>query len=313
MQHVPRQQHLDGRGSAMTEYRVHNRVGENPVWDAGSGRLLWIDVRRQQLLSIDPQCDEPTVQHWQLDEPVGAMALCTDGRVLLALRRRLVLLDRRDGSLQPVAEVDTEPPGNRLNDGKVSPGGGWFVFGSMNDGSHKLPTGSLHVLGADGRVRRLRGGLCVANGIAFSPDGLQVYFSDSHAGQVWVAPWDEARGDMGAPRHFVFSGEAQGRPDGAVVNRRGDYLSAGVSAGRLNRFSADGLRLPALHLPCRAPTMCCYGGPSLEWWFVTSLVRPEWTEGPPEANEQHAGSCDGSLFRLVSDGLGLPAASFRFL
>jgi len=63
---------------------------------------------------------------------------------------------------------------------------------------------------------RLRHGLVVANGIAWSPDARTIYFSDSHQGVVWSAPWNESTGEMGEPVCFCESGEAAGRPDVAA-------------------------------------------------------------------------------------------------
>jgi len=277
-------------------WRVGNRVGEGPNWDAQTQTLLWIDVRAPALLRLDPATN--AVTRWTLPEVVGAMGLAAPGSVVLALQNTLAVLELNSGRLSTLCTIDREPAHNRLNDGKVSPTGRWFVFGSMDDrSSDKQPTGGLYAAAAGSEVRRLHEGLIVANGIAFSPDAVTIYFSDSQIGRVWHAPWNESTGDMGQPELLCAPDELAGRPDGAAVDSQGDYWSAGVSAGVINRFGPEGALQTRIELPCRAPTMPCFGGPEGNEVYVTSLVRPNWTDT--------SSGLDGALFRFPSDATGM--------
>lgn len=270
---------------------VANRVGESPAWHAGEQALYWIDVRGQQLLRLDPT--RQLLKRWQLPQVVGALALWDGGTVRLALAQHIVDLDLRTGACSMVCSLEQhEPEGNRLNDGKRSPSGRWFVVGSMDDQPDKQASGSLYCVSGSGGVRRLQSGLVVANGIAWSPDARTLHFSDSFRGKVWHAAWNEIDGTMGEPRPFADLGEAEGRPDGAQVDPAGRYWSAGVSAGAINILSPSGARQGTIALPCRAPTMCAFGKAHDLW--VTSLVRPGW------ARTEH----DGALLRLQRPRLG---------
>lgn len=282
--------------SGLRAWRVGNQVGEAPNWDPQSQTLLWIDVRAPALLRLHPATNELT--RWTLPAVVGAMGLATPGTVVLAMQRTLAQLDLGTGRLNTLCRIDREPAHNRLNDGKVSPSGRWFVFGSMDDRpGDKQATGALYVAAVDGAVRLLHEHLTVANGIAFSPDARTIYFSDSQIGRVWRASWDEPSGEMGRPELMCAPDETAGRPDGAAVDSLGDYWSAGVSAGVINRFGPDGGLRARIALPCRAPTMPCFGGPHCSDMFVTSLVRPGWTDTQ--------GGLDGALFRFECGVTGL--------
>ncbi len=287
-------------------WRVGNRVGESPRWCDATQTLLWIDVRAPAVLRLDPATS--VVTRWSLPEVVGALGLCPGG-VVLALQRSLAQLDLATGRLTPLLDLPDEPVHNRLNDGTVSPSGRWFVFGSMDDSaSDKQATGSLFVTDRQGPARRLVRALTVANGTAFSPDGRTLYYSDSHAGRLWRAPWHEASGTMGEASLLCSPGESAGRPDGATVDAEGHYWSAGVSAGCLNRFSTDGRLMARIVLPCRAPTMPCFGGPQWRHLYVTSLVRSGWIEDET--------SLDGALLCAPHVGPGLQGqglASARWL
>ena len=279
---------------ALTAWLVGNRVGESPVWHRGQHALYWIDVRAQQVLRLCP--DSNRVVRWALPDVVGAMALRGQDSCWLALRHALVQMDLHTGRLEPVCAVEPGIAGNRLNEGKASPSGRWFVFGSMDDRPEKERTGSLYRADSQGRVTQLVDGLVVANGIAWSPDGGHIYFSDSWRGLLMHASWDEATGDMGSPRQLATLDEARGRPDGACVTADGDYWSAGVSAGVLNRFDARGERVGSIALPCRAPTMCAFGGARAQTMFVTSLVRPQWAAPGP---------LDGALLSFAAPAPGV--------
>ena len=276
--------------AGMFAWNIRSQVGESPVWDADSNSLFWIDVRAPAVLRLFP--DTGHLTRWLLPEVVGALALAQGSQVLLALRRRLALLDTETGRLTLLPEVACEPEGNRLNEGKVSPSGKWFVFGSMDDRpNQKLASGSLYRADAGGGITRLHESLVIANGIAWSTDGESLYFSDSHAGKVWRAPWHESLGSMGRPQLFANSPEAAGRPDGALLNSAGQYVSAGVSAACLNTFTESGVLPQKTALPVRAPTMPCVGRADASRLFVTSLIRPGWA---------FEGNHDGKLIEMAA-------------
>lgn len=270
-------------------------VGESPVWDGATGHLWWVDVRGPHLFRTDPA--RARTEAWALPDPVGSLALCRSGRLLLALRRGVMRFDPRDGRLEPLAAPEADRPHNRLNDGKASPCGR-FVFGGMDDRPEKQPTAALWCLDATGRVTRLVEGLTVSNGLAWSPDGGTIWFSDSRRTGIWTAPWDQATGRMGAARLLAEPDAATGRPDGAAMDAEGGYWSAGVSAGVLNRWLPDGRLDRVVPLPLRAPTMPCFGGPGLRRLYVTSL------------RGAGAGPQDGAVLSLDVGVAGVPVGCF---
>lgn len=257
----------------MFAWDVRCQVGESPVWDARSGRLLWIDVRGQAIFRLDPVSQ--MLERWALAQVVGAVGLIDRNTVLVALKRQLAVVDLSGNMLNLLDEIGEEPGFNRLNEGKFSPSGAWFVFGSMDDRpGDKHATGSLYRADKAGQVTRLYTGLSIANGIAWSSNQAQIYFSDSYAGQVFQAAWNEQTGTLSNPSLFVSSDNANGRPDGALVGAGDMYLSAGVSAGCLNKFDPAGHLIKKVALPLQAPTMPCIGGADMSRLFVTSLMRP---------------------------------------
>ncbi|CAN7414961.1 SMP-30/gluconolactonase/LRE family protein [Acidovorax sp. LjRoot194] len=282
----------------ITIWRTECTVGESPCWHVQHDALYWIDVRAPHLLSLDPRTR--SLSKWKLPGVVGAMGFAGTSYALLAMRHELVRMDLSSGRFEAFAPVEHSRVNNRLNDGKVSPTGRWFVFGSMDDRPVKQASGALYRVNIKGDVAQLMDGLTVANGIAWNLDATTIFFSDSFSGELFHAPWDEQTGEMGLPILLHRFVDDEGRPDGGLVDGQDRYWSAGVSAGRLNRLSAAGAVDESMELPCKAPTMCAFGGADFATMYVTSLVRPQWGS---------VGVADGALLSFASPGQGVPPST----
>lgn len=235
-----------------------------------------------------------------LPEQVGSLGLCDDGRLVVALAGSVQLYRLTDRSFAPLAEPEPghakRIPGDRLNDGKVGPDGAFWV-GSM----HKTaPTAALYRITSDGRAERKVDGLNTSNGLAFSADGRTMYHSDSRSGWIDRYRFDPATGEISDRQRIAELTDQDGRPDGGATDMAGCYWSAGVSAGCLNRFSADGRLLMRIELPVKHPTMLCFGGDDMRTIFVTSIRNPD-----------DAGDICGDVIRLRVDVPGVAVQRFR--
>ncbi len=105
----------------------------------------------------------------------------------------------------------------RVSDPQISPSGKWVLF-SVTDVSleKNSKTNHLWVVPLDGSAKELEitSGSGESNG-RFSPDGKWVMYSSSEggSGQIWLAPWDEAKGSVGAG-HAATALETEA--DGAI-------------------------------------------------------------------------------------------------
>lgn len=105
----------------------------------------------------------------------------------------------------------------RVSDPQISPSGRWVMF-SVTEVSLEKNTKVNHLwavpLDGSAKERQIASGSGESNG-RFSPDGRWVMYSaDDHGkGQIFIAPWDEADGAVGAG-HAVTSLETEA--DGAI-------------------------------------------------------------------------------------------------
>lgn len=244
---------------------ARTEVGECPTWDSHNHRLLFADIPACRIHGYSPSTGAR--ETWQLPEVVGSFDLCRSGRLIVALRHRVVFYDLATHEITPFTDIVDEPASNRLNDGKVAPDGSFWV-GSMDTDPARRRTGKLYRVTPDGRITVKSDGYGVSNGLAWSPDGTILYHSDSSQG--FIDAWDHREGEIGNRRLFAQQTREDGMPDGAAMDERGRYWSAGVTAGCLNVFSHDGQLEDKIALPASAPTMPCFTPHGV---YVTSLIR----------------------------------------
>lgn len=277
-------------------------VMESPVYDERADILYFVDIPGRKLHAM-PLSGGPSAS-WDFGSEVCSLGLAASGRLVVALAETVILFDTKSGEQTEIARIETDIAQTRLNDGKVGPDGAFWV-GSMNKERDGRGIASLYRVTAGGSVERKVEDVQVANGLAWTADGELMFFADSRG--AWIDRWrfDRASGAMSGRRRLATLADAAGRPDGGTCDVEGFYWSAGVSAGRLNRFAPDGDIVASYALPAPAPTMPCFGGRDFHTLFLTSLREGR----PPEALAKAPQS--GGLFSAPSPVAGFPA--WRFL
>jgi len=279
------------------------QLAECPTWDERTSRLYWTDIQGHSIQAMDWESRE--IATWHFDNEVGSFGLTEDDRLVVAVWDKVILFDTETGEQNLLAEIETEMPYTRLNDGKVGPDGAFWV-GTMDTRSPREAVASLYRVDKTGSVEHIREGLQVSNGLAWSPSGTTMYHADSSPGWIEAYTFDPSTGSLGAKMMFAQQTNASGRPDGATVDEEGRYWSAGVSAGVLNCFSPDGELKTAIRMPVPKPTMPCFCGPDLDQFVVTSLKPP----ADPTVIEPD--ELSGGLFLVEGHGAkGLPTYRFQ--
>lgn len=276
-------------------------LAESPVWAPAEQALYWVDIPLGTLHRWSPASQATT--SWLLPCALSALGLRKRGGLVVALQTGIHFFDPDSGALDLVHAPEPALPTNRLNDGKVSPDGRFWV-GSMSELPERPCVAGLYRLDADHRCAQLKDGLRVSNGLAWSPDGRTLYHADTRALTVWCHDHDPATGALSNQRVFVTMQPEWGRPDGGAVDSEGCYWNAGIGAGRVNRFSPEGQLIGHVMLPVTHPTMPCFGGPDLSTLFVTSA-----RQGVPQATLADTPQA-GGIFALQPGVRGLPPTAY---
>jgi sugar lactone lactonase YvrE len=261
-------------------------LGEGVLWDGET--VWWVDIIRG-LVHRGPDTT------FEIGGPVGSLALIEGGRIGLALRTHLALLDPSDGTIDPWVEIESDRPANRLNDGRVDRSGRWWV-GSMDAGAVG-ETGALYRVEA-GVVTRIFDQLAIPNSLAVSPGNDFLYFTQT-VNRIIFRFKLRPDGDLGSGHRFVEVA-GPGVPDGACVDEDGCLWSAEWGGGRVVRYTPAGVVDRVITLPVSNVTCPAFGGPDLDTLFVTTAragLDPEALDSQPLA---------GSVFAVDAGVRGLP-------
>lgn len=240
---------------------------ESPVWDERRGVLFVCDIPGGEIIEID--LAEGPRRRWSFDSEVTALGLCDSALLVVALARKVIVLDPETGKQRDLWTGYDEPATSRLNDGKVGPDGAFWV-GSMDARADREEIGQLYRIDAAGGASVVSRGFAVSNGLAWSPNASVMYHSDSRGPWIDRYDFDVDTGSVTNRTRLVNLDEAEGRPDGGACDAEGDYWSAGVSAGVLNRFSPDGRLRESFAVSAPAPTMPCFCGQDLRQLAITT-------------------------------------------
>jgi sugar lactone lactonase YvrE len=243
------------------------QIGEGPVWDAQSQRLFWVDIVGQELNVFDPA--QGTNQTFELPDIVTSASPRKGGGVLLTLRRSFAFFDPNTEKLETVAEVESDLPGNRFNDGKTDRQGRHWA-GTMGDVDWDHPIGNLYRFGKDGVPVKMESGIRCSNGIGWSPDDRTMYFCESFAHVIHQYDFDAVSGEIANRRPFTTVNPAS-FPDGLTVDAEGFVWSAQPVFGRLVRYDPAGKIERIIELPVSRGTSIMFGGPDLETLYITTM------------------------------------------
>ena len=247
-----------------------SRLGECPIWCDRTQRLWWVDVLEPTLWSHDP-VSGACRRHALRARRLGSLALRRDGGLILACEDGLYRYDPESG--EQVFVVDPEPgiPGHRKNDGRADWTGNFWI-GTLKEDDY-APVGAVYRVASDKAVSRQATYMAIPNGLAFDEARQRVYFADTRAHTIWVAPYDGHVAQMEKREVFART-TAPARPDGSCVDSEGFVWNAEYAGGRLVRYAPSGKVADVIQLPVSHPTCCCFGGDALDRMYVTSAVEP---------------------------------------
>ncbi len=268
------------------------QIGESATWVAAQNALYWTDIKAPALFCSD--IGSWQTKSWALPADIGAFALDGNGRALVALRTGLFWLDLATGALQQQVKPPFDPARMRFNEGACdSTGRFWIgIMADPLDGSAGADLGSLYSYCRSDGFRAHPDISTLTNGMAWNADETLFYLSHSYERLIISFAYDRTNGSLGAPREFARVEARQGIPDGAAIDVEGGYWCAIHGAGRVHRYTRDGVLDRVIKLPVSQPTMCCFAGDDMDELYITSAR--EKLGAAQLLAEPHA----GGIFRL---------------
>jgi sugar lactone lactonase YvrE len=238
-----------------------------------------------------------------LNDYVGCVAPCKDGRLILALRFGFWTLDLAAAKLTEIAVPRGEPSTNRFNDGKCDPAGR-LLAGTM-DMAEREANGSLYSLTPDKQIIKLLGGIRISNGLAWSPDYKTLYYIDTPTREVKAFDYDLQTGQISNMRVAFYVPEELGWPDGMTSDTEGNLWIAMWGGAQVTRWDPNQARLlEQVKVPAQNVTSCVFGGKDMTELYITS-ARTSMDEGGLARFPK-----SGGLFKLGTNVRGMSTFEF---
>lgn len=275
---------------------VRAELGEGPVWDAERACVWFVDIKGRKLHRHDPATGRN--DSWDTPDQTGFALPADDGSLICGVRGGLHRFDPGTGRFEMILPVETDRPGNRLNDGFVDPEGGLW-FGSMDD-AEEARAGALYRW-FGGRVERHDDSHGITNGPCLSPDGRTLYHHDTADRTIFA--YDHEAGRISNRRPLAVP--RNGYPDGPAADAEGTLWIGLFHGGGVGRFAPDGTELETLIFPVPTVTKVAFGGEDLRTVYATTA----WKGLGAEARAAHPTA--GGLFRFTVTTPGLAPNRIR--
>jgi D-xylonolactonase len=265
-------------------------TGEGPLWHPMEKRVYWADIPRGRIFRLDPASGQHE-EFWS-GAIVGGFTIQQDGSLLLFMEKGGVAV-LKNGELNYVIDELPDERDTRFNDVIADPQGRVFC-GTMPTASKP---GTLYRLDLDGSITPVVKGVGISNGLGFTPDRKQVYYTDSTARQIYLFDYDELSGGITNKRVFLETPEGEGIPDGMTVDAQGFVWSARWDGWSLYRYSPQGIEERRVEFPAKKVSSVIFAGDDLTDMYVTTAGGHD-----RQGNGPHA----GALFKLNPGIKGSP-------
>ncbi|HEX7434721.1 MAG TPA: SMP-30/gluconolactonase/LRE family protein [Anaerolineaceae bacterium] len=276
---------------------LRNHLGEGPLWVHEENALYWVDIERGAYLRYLPASGR--VERVEIGTTLGVMRLRQSGGMVMASGNGFQFWDPVSRRLTPIVNPEAGKIEGRLNDGMIDPQGRFWA-GTMAPGF----TSALYRLDPDLSLHQMESGIGISNGLGWSLDSREMYFTDSRKKIIYAYDFDPVSGEISNRRNLIATPDEAGSPDGMTVDSEGFIWSARWGGWKLSRYDPQGKLEREVVMPVEFPTSCAFGGADLDQLYITSA----WMELGEDRKDTQPWS--GDLFMMQSPFRGLPERKF---
>lgn len=250
---------------------VSNTLGECILWNEHEQAVWWTDIHNATLYRFKP--DTFDLKRYALPERLCSFGFTDSGEQLIcAFANGLALYNPDSGDIDWLAQPEAGYRGLRFNDGRVDRHGrfwaGTMVEGDARNDRGEPVKGSLYCLSGN-ECKRVLSDLSIPNSLCWSLNGSILYFADSPTQVINAFDTNTATGEIDNKRTFAQS-DGISTPDGSVIDADDCLWNAQWGGSKVCRYSTDGKKTCEIPLPVTQPTCVCFGGPDMNWLFVTT-------------------------------------------
>lgn len=269
---------------------IKSELGECPLWHPFEKKLYWIDIFKGVVYRYNPENE--IIEEVYRGGVIGGYTIQKDGSLLFFMEKGAIKLWKDNKLITLIDEVPALKD-SRFNDVIADPAGRVFC-GTMPD---KKGEAYLYRLDTDGTLTLVLNGIGLSNGMGFTPEKKQMYFTDSKKGEIYVFDYNVKDGSLSNKKLFLKI-EGKGiEPDGLTVDAEGYVWVAHWNGSCIKRFTLDGKEVLKIFFPSKKITCLTFGGEGYQDIYITSAIGDKMQKGCEKA---------GALFKLKPGIQGLP-------
>ncbi len=277
-------------------YESGNSLGEGPFCYSEKC-MYWVDIFNSSVFSIE--LPSTNIKELSLDSYICCAGKTLHNDIIAAGENGVALYDENFEFKKLLYDAPFDTSLQRFNDGKVGPDGAFWAGSMSYEGDKAI--GGLYRFGED--TVQILDKMIIPNGIGWSPQGNEMYVTDSGKGAITRWEFDSRTGELSNEYLFIELDTKQGVPDGLCVDESGNIWSACWGGGCILGFDSEGNKIAEIEVEATNTSSCCFGGENYETLFITSAQHGIST---PKTT-------DGAFYKAITGTYGLPAYRFKFV
>ncbi|KGA99038.1 hypothetical protein AJ85_15035 [Alkalihalobacillus alcalophilus ATCC 27647 = CGMCC 1.3604] len=239
---------------------------EGPVWDEESKQLVFVDIKQQQLLFLEPETRLTRKVHFS--HPVTSVGKINGQEWLISTGNELVIFDAERKQSRKIAAIPAKK-WMRFNDGKCDPFGRYWI-GSMCEGN-ETEVASLYVLNDKAHLIEARDGMTISNGLAWNEELSLMYFIDTPTQKVFAQTFNQETISLREAEPVIDLSSEKGYPDGMTIDESGNLWIAMWGGGVVLCVNPQkGEIIDRIEVEADHVTSCTFGGQNYDTLFITT-------------------------------------------
>ena len=226
-------------------WKTKSTLGEGTLWVKKLNSLFFVDIKKKKILILNLKTNKKKIL--KLNKEIGFIAQIKKNIFILGLKSELRIVNLKDLKTLYSIPIESNRPNNRINDGKIDPGGRLW-FGTM-DNLEKKRSGSLYCLDKNLILHKVDDGYFITNGPAFINKN-NFYHTDSRKKTIYKIKINN-KFKIIKKNIFVKFKKNVGSPDGMTTDNKNNLWVCHYNGALISVYDLKGKNVHQIHLPAK--------------------------------------------------------------
>ena len=274
-------------------------LGEGTLWVPRLNSIFCVDIKKKKILILNITTNKKKILY--VNKEIGFISHIKRNIFILGLKSELRIINLKKNQTLSSIKIESEKPGNRINDGKIDPAGRLW-FGTM-DNLEKKCLGSLYCLDNHLKLHKVDDKYFITNGPAFL-DNNNFYHTDSRKRLIYKIKINNKL-KIVKKTIFLRFNKIDGSPDGMTTDIKNNLWVCHYHGASISVYDLRGNKIHKINIPAKNITNCTFGGSSNNELFISTArkgMKPKEIKKYP---------LSGNLFKIKVNLKGKKSKSFK--